>query len=321
MRYSASQSYGVQSLALFRNAVGYVVKGNKYIHLGDRRYEIRCGEIFFLPAGTHYVEDACDESRQFEQLVFYYSPDTINDLLSILCVDFGLEVTSSHRCEKCELNDHAVSPSWPAVRSFFDSASQYLREDAFADNRCLERLKTAELLCLIMNREDCCIKSKLLIGTDSGKESLERVVQMHIFEDISIDKLAERCGRSLTSFKKDFSRRFHDSPHRWITRQRLTHARMLLISTEKTVARIGAECGFHNTSHFIKLFRSEYNHTPAAYRNKSRREGEPHPNIKGSQHNSKMTERPLRSKRRGGKPRSNRKDGKPYPKKYKEVVF
>ena len=56
----------------------------------------------------------------------------------------------------------------------------------------------------------------------------------------------------------------------WLIRQRLIHARLLLISTDKAIAEIGTACAFPNTSHFIKLFRKQYGMTPATYRNRHR---------------------------------------------------
>ena len=46
------------------------------------------------------------------------------------------------------------------------------------------------------------------------------------------------------------------------------HSRLLLISTSKSISEIGNECTFPNTSHFIKLFKKEYQMTPAAYRHR-----------------------------------------------------
>lgn len=46
------------------------------------------------------------------------------------------------------------------------------------------------------------------------------------------------------------------------------HARLLLISTNKSISEVGLECGFPNTSHFIKLFKKAYDHTPVSYRHR-----------------------------------------------------
>ncbi len=83
-------------------------------------------------------------------------------------------------------------------------------------------------------------------------------------------ELARRCNKSLTSFKKDFKQHFHETPHKWLLKQRLMHSRLLLTSTGKSVSEIGLECNFPNTSHYIKLFKQEYGVTPAIYRSRDR---------------------------------------------------
>lgn len=125
-----------------------------------------------------------------------------------------------------------------------------------------------ELIYLIASHEDCCLKSKLLSNVDTARENFEQIIYDHIFRDVSIEELARLTNRSLTSFKKEFRRHFQIPPHKWFIRQRLMHSRLLLISTSKSISEIGNECTFPNTSHFIKLFKKEYQMTPAAYRHR-----------------------------------------------------
>ena len=103
---------------------------------------------------------------------------------------------------------------------------------------------------------------------DLMKENFEQTIQNYIFSDISVDELASKCNRSLTSFKKEFRKHFYEPPHKWFIRQRLMHSRLLLISTNKSISEIGNECTFPNTSHFIKLFKKEYGMTPSHYRHR-----------------------------------------------------
>ena len=138
----------------------------------------------------------------------------------------------------------------------------------FRHDETAENIKMTELIYLIASHEDCCIKSKLLSNVDAAKENFEQTVYDHIFKDISIEELSKLTNRSLTSFKKEFRRHFQMPPHKWYIRQRLMHSRLLLISTSKSISEIGNECTFPNTSHFIKLFKKEYQMTPATYRHK-----------------------------------------------------
>lgn len=122
------------------------------------------------------------------------------------------------------------------------------------------------MIYLIVSHEDDCLKSKVLSNVDSSHDNFEQIIHSNIFHDVSIEDLAAMCNRSLTSFKKEFKRHYFVPPHRWFIRQRLMQARLLLISTSKSISEIGVECTFPNTSHFIKLFKKEYGLTPAIYR-------------------------------------------------------
>lgn len=159
-------------------------------------------------------------------------------------------------------------PAWNSLRNFFVNTNNYLRDESFLHDETAENIKMTELIYLISSHEDCCIKSKLLGNIDTARENFEQTVYDHIFKDISIEELARLTNRSLTSFKKEFRRHFQMPPHKWYIRQRLMHSRLLLISTSKSISEIGVECTFPNTSHFIKLFKKEYQMTPAAYRSR-----------------------------------------------------
>ena len=125
-----------------------------------------------------------------------------------------------------------------------------------------------ELIYLIITQDKSCLKGKVLSNVDSSRGNFEQIIYSHIFTDISIEKLADKCNRSLTSFKKEFRRHFFMPPHRWFIKQRLMQSRLLLISTSKSISEIGIECTFPNTSHFIKLFKKEYAITPSVYRSR-----------------------------------------------------
>jgi transcriptional regulator GlxA family with amidase domain len=48
--------------------------------------------------------------------------------------------------------------------------------------------------------------------------------------------------------------------------KRLEFARVLLETTDGSVADISFESGFENTSHFIRAFKSKFDTTPLKYR-------------------------------------------------------
>ncbi len=54
--------------------------------------------------------------------------------------------------------------------------------------------------------------------------------------------------------------------HRYIKIIRTGRAADMLITTDKTIARICSECGFYDESHFVRCFKNHFSMTPAQYR-------------------------------------------------------
>jgi AraC-like DNA-binding protein len=64
------------------------------------------------------------------------------------------------------------------------------------------------------------------------------------------------------------------SPHEYIMRRRVERAQGLMLSTNKALSEIAAECGLADQSHFTRLFRRVVGESPAAWR---RARANPHP--------------------------------------------
>ncbi|MBR4994447.1 MAG: helix-turn-helix transcriptional regulator [Alistipes sp.] len=266
VKYVEANCGGIYLLNLSRCAIGYVVRGKRNIYYGDTHYTISRGEVFYLGVGNHYIEDIPDESKPFEQIVVYYSPALLQRILLHLNMTYAMNVTNSHRCESCSRLNHTSTAAPASFKSFFGHTASYLQEDNFIHDETAENIKMTELVYLVISQADGCLKSKVLSNVDSAHDNFEQVIFSNIFSDVSIEELASKCNRSLTSFKKEFKRHFFHPPHRWFIHQRLMQSRLLLISTTKSISEIGNECAFPNTSHFIKLFKKEYGQTPALYR-------------------------------------------------------
>lgn len=272
VKFVDSSPSNIGSITLSRYAIGYILHGTKNIYYGDKCFPISRGEICFMGIGHHHVEKVSEEDAPYEEIVFYYTPATLQHILSHLSITYGVRFNNNHSCEWCRSRNHVSMPAWNAAKSFFVNANSYLREELFRHDETAENIKLTELVYLLISHGDCCLKSKLLRNMDVASGNFEQIVYNHMFKDVSIEQLSEICNRSLTSFKKEFKRHFEMPPHKWYIRQRLMHSRLLLISTSKSVSEIGHECAFPNTSHFIKLFKKEYSITPSVYRSRHQAE-------------------------------------------------
>ncbi len=272
VKYTQSSHNGIQIIPLYRHAIGFLLKGRMYLYDGDIRREAVAGDMYYLALGSHYVEYIPEGNRPFEQIVLYYDTRQLSRILNHLGLSYRIPIRNDHECPKCRARRNVIYPAWNTIRHFFGAINHYLKEDLFGKDRAAEDLLLTQLVYLLNRNEQCCLNPKILDSVDNESAEFERIVYDHIFKNISIEELARICNRSLTAFKKDFKRHFHDSPHRWFVQQRLMQGALMLISTGKSVSQIGVDCIFPNTSHFIKLFKKQFGVTPVVYRQREKKQ-------------------------------------------------
>ena len=268
VKITERENSGVRSLSITRIAIGYVLSGTKYLYCNDYSYALEEGSVFILDVGFHYEENIVDSNGRFEQITFFLSPQRLQQVIFGLNINYSLSFSSHHSCSKCMSRNFVSARAATPLRNFFVGIDLSLRNSGLLHNDVGQRIKLNELIYLLLSEEDGCIRRKVLRSADTESGQFISVVYDNIFNDISVEMLAELTNRSLTSFKKEFKRLFHASPHRWIVEQRLDRAKIMLASTSRTVSEIGSECAFANISHFIKLFKQRYKETPASFRRK-----------------------------------------------------
>lgn len=95
-----------------------------------------------------------------------------------------------------------------------------------------------------------------------------RRISLDYDQPLRVETLAQECRMSVSSFGRMFRRTMHTTPLLFIENMRLSVARHLLLSTDKSVLEISAEAGFSTLSSFNRLFRRRYGSSPRDLRRK-----------------------------------------------------
>jgi AraC family transcriptional regulator len=97
------------------------------------------------------------------------------------------------------------------------------------------------------------------------KRVLERIE--HSFQsEISLASLAEETGYSRGHFLKMFHTSTGMTPHRYLLKRRIEHARSLLKRREISIIDVAADSGFSSQAHLTQVFREHVGVTPGDYR-------------------------------------------------------
>lgn len=108
--------------------------------------------------------------------------------------------------------------------------------------------------------------SKYSMPYHNDIEAAAEYIEKNYSQPISIDDLVAVIHMSKFYFVRIFHKIMGVPPYSYITNYRINQAKILLHSTNKTVAEIAEQCGFLDTSNFITHFKKHTGQTPLKYR-------------------------------------------------------
>jgi AraC family transcriptional regulator, exoenzyme S synthesis regulatory protein ExsA len=166
----------------------------------------------------------------------------------------------------------------PSLRSFSRVGSRQLVDhfmqgiDLYFHNPSLVReellvLKLKEIILLLhQGEEEASIREIMASLFSPQTYSIRQIVEAHLYTDISVEELATLSNMSVSTFKREFSKGFADTPASYLKNRKLEKARELLSLSDKRVTDIALEVGFNEISHFSKAFTQKYGFSPSELR-------------------------------------------------------
>jgi len=101
---------------------------------------------------------------------------------------------------------------------------------------------------------------------------LQRWIEEHSTDRITLTGLAFRCGMSVPHLCACFRRSFQTSPIAYVIRVRMRRAQMLLRDRNLRIAQVAAAVGYDDVHHFSKLFRQHYGVPPRTLSQRAQRD-------------------------------------------------
>lgn len=168
------------------------------------------------------------------------------------------------------INPGAVSPLTPSEPAVFaglmTGCREYFELSDIRTNAAAALHVTRLLTALIDSR---LVRARPTPGDGADFGAVERTVfymKQHLGEPLRLETLARVAALSKYHFIRRFRAATGSSPHNYLTHLRVSRAKELLVTTDRTVADVAAEVGFSGSGNFIKAFRSATGRTPAEYR-------------------------------------------------------
>lgn len=230
----------------------YQISGSMIVNDGKQEYIFEPGDFRLSKRNqlAKYVK-VPPPNGEFKTIAIYFDQQTLREFSA----NYG------YKAEKRDDTAGFIKLTNSNIyKNFVESLLPYLQADQFRDKELLAlKIKEALLILLRVNPE---LKDILFDFSEPGKIDLEGFMQKNFHFKVGLNRFAYLTGRSLATFKRDFTKIFNTSPSRWLVQRRLQEAYYLIKEQGKRPSEIYFELGFEDFSHFTYAFRQAYGAAP-----------------------------------------------------------
>ena len=253
-------------------SVKTIVAGSAVWEAGGRRFVVHENSYLVLNDRQHY-RMVIDSARRVTTFCLFFQRGFVEDVFRGLTTP-AAELLDSPRppaplplgfVEKLETQESRVLGLVREMRGRVlggVTSKQELERDfyAVAEQLVVERQQADALVAKLpalraATRQE--LYRRLLRGRDFILSTLDRPVLL-------ADVAREAC-LSPYHFHRTFTRAFRETPHAYLTRQRLEKARLMLGQGGRSVTEVCFECGFESPTSFSQLFRRRFGASPREF--------------------------------------------------------
>ena len=235
----------------------YIRRGEVRVFFDSDWHTLSRGSLLFVPPGCIHRCVSCDDTA--EQVVVGFADELIckedSQRRQLFC-PYRTGVVPTARIFSSDYRE--IGERMEALCS-----TEAVSEGSACLSFCANVLSVYGLIYGVWECEGLLSASRaesLLIS------EIRAYVSEHFSSRIKVDELLKRLNISYSYLSKLMSREMGMSFGRYMITCRVENAKKLLLSTEKSMAEIGYECGFASSSAFISHFRALTGKTPLMFR-------------------------------------------------------
>jgi AraC family transcriptional regulator len=249
-----------------------VVSGSALWEAAGRQFVVHENSYLILNDRQHYTL-TMDSARPATTFCIFFKRGLVEDVFrsqvapTSMLLDFPVPYTAPQLSfwEKLETQENRVLGLTRQLhRHVVKGASTEALEQGFyaiADEMVREHQQVwAAIARLPATRSSTKreLYRRLLRGRDYILSSLDRTVPL--------SDMAREAGLSTYHFHRAFTKAFLETPHHYLTRQRLEKARAMLSKGDLSVTEVCFACGFESLGSFSSLFHRHFDVAPGKFR-------------------------------------------------------
>lgn len=240
----------------------YMLRGAMEYQFDDEKVEIPASYSLFLNcihSGKQVNNPASSENGEIVIVTFH--PDTLKKIYEKelpALLQKPQNAVSNQSGERVN-NDFLI-------QKYIEGLLFYFKNPSLVNDDILI-LKLKEIILLLSQTSNAGSIQVILSQLFSpATYTFKQIIEANIFSQASLEELARKTNLSVSSFKREFTRLYNDSPASYIRNKRLEKAAGLLLASDNRITDIAFDCGFNDLANFTKSFHDKYHVSPTSYR-------------------------------------------------------
>lgn len=236
------------------SVLSYARKGQLHLRTNNRLYTVPRDSFVLLRKYTEasYFKTFTDEEGEARGFNFALNDQFIRKAIN----QINIPESTTPVGERVIIMDPT-----PQLLGLMDSIAQYTEFGQDLDPALVE-LKTMEALLAIVQADEN-LASIFVEYSRAERADLSKFMSYNYLENITLNQLAQHSGRSLSTFNRDFRMVFNETPHKWILRKRLEHAKKMLLNEGAKPSEVYLQVGFEDLAHFSRAFKKQFQVPPS----------------------------------------------------------
>jgi AraC family transcriptional regulator, exoenzyme S synthesis regulatory protein ExsA len=243
------------------NYFAFISAGKKMWKSIYHSYEVSDGDIIFVKKGANLTHQFFDDEFC---AIFLFIPD---DFIKAFLKRNTALLNASQKDISSQDAVLRIHPDQLLV-SYYHSIQSYLSLSQKPTEQLLILKFEELLLSLFSNKNNPALTDYFISLCQNQAYQMSRVMEENFAYNLTLENYAQLCHMSLSTFKKSFNQYYHTTPALWLKNKKLDLALHQVLTSNLPINQISFECGFEDTSHFIRVFKQKYQLTPLQYRQK-----------------------------------------------------
>ncbi len=240
----------------------FVRSGTKRLELGPQHQIITAGHLILLSRGLHIMTEILDTEAPYQSTLLSLDESFLRTFAS----RYEPRRRDPNRGSDVSIGGPQASPVIAPTGYLLELLTALPDQLQRAPDPRLIGLKVEEVMLAMRDRWAQSFWDRAIDDANaSGDARFRLLIERHCLTPVSNQELATLTSRSLSTFKRDFTRIYGTSPARWLLKRRLDNAATLLAGNVCNVTEACWQSGFADVSSFIRAFKRVYRTTPKQY--------------------------------------------------------